>query len=381
MLTTLAILVGLALIGLVLVDAFETMILPRSVIQGFRLTRLFYRSTWQPWAAVGRRLEDAVRRERFLGVFGPLSLLGLLSLWALALIVAFGLLQWGLGVRPDAPRGWAGLAEAVYFSGTTFFTLGLGDVEPKTAAARVTAVAEAGLGFGFLALVIGYLPVVYQSFSSREVFITRLAVRAGSPPSAGELLRQYRHGANAQGLEDLLHDCEQWAAELLESHLSYPMLCLYRSQHRDQSWLAALTTILDTCALLVVGVEGLESKQAPMTFAMARRAIIDTAHIFQFPEASRPDRLPAEDLQRLRELLAQGDAPLRDGAEADRRLVDLRRTYEGHAHALGEFVHMPLPPWLPDAPPEEADCTGEPPTSFADRLTSVEDGATDPAVV
>lgn len=394
MLRFLAGLVGFAGIILVLVDAFETMVLPRSVTQKFRLTRLFYQSTWRPWSALGQWLKDGQRRERFLGIFGPLSLLVLLALWALTLIVAFGLVQWGLGLRSDLPPGWAGLGEAMYFSGTTFFTLGLGDVAPKTVAARWGAVTEAGLGFGFLALVIGYLPVVYGAFSRREMLLTRLDLRAGSPPSAVELLRQHGHPDSTVDLDGWLRDCETWAAELLEAHLSYPVLCLYRSQHRDQSWLAGLVCILDTCALLVVGVEGSESRQAPMTFAMARRAILDIAHIFHFStdedNIDAPDRLPAEDLRRLRATLGAARAPLREGADADLRLAELRATYEPSAHALSRFVLMPLPPWLPPARPGKSDRLGDvdagndgasPPEDAAERLTSTHESVTDPAVV
>ena len=393
MFTFLALLLGLTLIGLVLVDAFETIVLPRTVIRRFRLTRLFYVSTWRPWSALGRRIRDESPRERFLGVFGPLSLLGLLAVWAAVLILGFALLDWRFGIKPDGAdgpsAGWAGFWEAAYYSGTTFFTLGLGDVKPASAAARAAEVAESGIGFGFLALVIGYLPVVYGAFSRRETLVVRLDVRAGSPPSAGELLRQYGQRGDTRDLDDFLGGCESWAAELLEAHLSYPVLCLYRSQHLGQSWLATLTTILDTCALLVVGVDGLPSRQAPTTFAMARRALVDIAHIFQFPEDPfSPDRLPDAEFRRLREILTAAEAPLRgyrEGeADAGHHLARLRATYEPSAHALARFTLMELPPWLPVAAAGESDCSGVPPAAnaaAAERLTAKDPGSTDPAVV
>ena len=141
--------------------------------------------------------------------------------------------------------------------------------------ARALTVIEAGVGFGFLALVIGYLPVLYQGFSRREVNISLLDARAGSPPSAGELL--VRHVGDTAGLETLLRDWERWAAELMESHLSYPVLLYFRSQHEHQSWLGALTAVLDASALVMVGVEGGPVRQAQLTFAMARHAVVDLA--------------------------------------------------------------------------------------------------------
>src|SRR5207249_10659172 len=154
-------------------------------------------------------------------------------------------------------------------------TLGYGDVVPTGAWGRSLAVAEAGIGFGFLAVVISYLPVLYQAFSRREITISLLDARAGSPPSAGELLRRLAHARSLAGVGPLLVEWERWSAELLESHLSFPVLSYYRSQHDNQSWVAALTTILDTSALLIAGVDGPDGHQARLTFAMARHAAVD----------------------------------------------------------------------------------------------------------
>ncbi len=371
--TSLAAVIGAAMVGVVLFDAFETILLPRTITQGFRLTRIFYLATWRPWAALGKRLPSGSFREHFLSFFGPLSILMLTGCWALGLVVGFGLLQWAL--TPERHAG-GGIGAGIYLSGNLFFTLGLGDVSPHTRITRILAVMEAGLGFAFLASIISYLPVLYAGFSRRELLVLRMDVRAGSPPSAGELLRQHGHRGDARDLDDLLRVCEAWAAEMLEVHLSYPILCMYRSQHRDQSWLATLTTLLDTCALLIVGVRGIESKQAPVTFAMARRAMLDMGHIFSrvtTEDPHRPDRLPPGELTRLRDLLSD-DAALEPGSKADVKLNRLRATYEPAAHALSEYILMPLPPWLPSA--EHAGRA----TSAAEVLFE-EQGATDVSVI
>ena len=369
----LAALAGASLVITVLVDAFETILLPRTITRGFRLTRVFYRATWQPWSALGSRLPAGSFRENFLSFFGPLSILLLTGCWAVGLVFGFGLLQWAL--TPEK-HGWGDLGNGIYLSGNLFFTLGLGDVNPYTPFTRILAVTEAGLGFAFLASIISYLPVIYAGFSRRELLVLRMDVRAGSPPSAGELLRQHGHRGDERDLDGLLRDCELWAAEMLESQLSYPVLCMYRSQHRDQSWLAALTTVLDTCALLVVGVQGIESKQAPMTFAMCRRVIIDLAHVFRQvnpDKQDRPDRLPPNELSRLRALLER-DASLQPGNAANEKLNRLRATYEPAAHGLSEFLLMPLPPWMPSAE------SGDRPTSAAEMFFE-EEGATDVSVL
>lgn len=340
--------VGLLLVLLVLQDAFETIVLPRRVVRRFRLTRLFFQVTWGPWSALAGRVRADARRERYLGFFGPLSLLLLLAVWALGLVIGFALVQWGLRSELMGPEGRAGFWATVYMSGTTFFTLGIGDITPRTPAARVVTVLEAGTGFGFLALVIGYLPVLYQAFSRREVSISLLDARAGSPPTAAELLRRCGRDGGADAVGRFLGDWERWSAELLESHLSYPVLAFYRSQHEHQSWVASLTMILDACALLIAGAEGAAARPARLTFAMARHAAVDLSQIFaRQPDSSAPDRLPPPELALLRLTLAEAGVPLRDAAEVDERLAELRRLYEPYVAALAGYLLMMLPSWLP----------------------------------
>jgi len=340
------IVLSVLLILAILLDAFEVVVLPRRVTRRFRFARFFYRLTWIPSAALARRISSSRRRETYLGFFGPLSLILLLSVWAVGLIIGFAALNWALGSPLDAAGSPQSFGTYAYLSGTTFFTVGYGDVTPRGSLGRGLAVAEGGVGFAFLALIIGYLPVIYQAFSRREASISLLDARAGSPPSAAELLR--RHGHNLQELDLLLRDWERWAADLLESHLSYPVLCYYRSQHNNQSWLTALTAVLDASALVMVGMEGAPKRQAQLTFAMAQHAVVDLAQIFNTaPREVVPDRLPSNELSRLRAALATAGVTLVDGVSADRRLSELRRMYEPFVATLAEFLFIPLPSWFP----------------------------------
>ncbi|PYO16836.1 MAG: two pore domain potassium channel family protein [Gemmatimonadetes bacterium] len=341
-------LVGIALLAIVLWDAFETIILPRRVAGRFRLTKFFYRTTWRPWRSIApllpRRTGDA-----FLSFYGPLSLLLLLALWASGIVFAFGMLQWAAGSALTMAGGGPGFGADLYMSGTTFFTLGLGDVVPRTAIAKSVTVIEAGTGFAFLALVIGYFPVIYQAFSRREMAISLLDARAGSPPTAGELLWRYRWDKSGDALAELLREWERWSADVLESHLSYPALAYFRSQHYNQSWLGALTTILDVSALVMVGLEGWCVEQARLTFAMARHAVVDLAQVFNTPPHEPAQRLTDAELPRLRERLAEAGLRLRDGADAaaaTKQLAELRQMYEPYVAALARHLAVTLPPWV-----------------------------------
>lgn len=343
-----AFLAGAAIFLIVVWDAFEAIILPRRVTRKFRLTRLFYKSTWSVWKSVMCLVTSRKRREALLGFFGPLSLLVLVAVWAVGLVLGFGLMQYGAGSAVNMAGGEPSFLTDIYLSGTTFFTLGLGDVIPRSGLARALVVTEAGFGFGFLAAVIGYLPFIYGSFSEREVDISLLDSRAGTPPTAGELLRRHSYPHGQEALRELLKDWERWSAELMESHLSYPVLAYFRSQHDNQSWIASLAAILDTCALVMVGIEGACEKQAELTFAIARHAVADLSQVFGTAPASLPnDRLPAAELRHIRDILAQHGLQLRDGQEADLRLNELRRMYEPYIHSLAGYLNQTLPPWIP----------------------------------
>jgi hypothetical protein len=342
---------GVCLIMLVLWDAFETIILPRRVTRRLRLTRLFYRYSWRLYSTLGFSLTSPRQREGYLSFYGPLSLLTLVGLWGLSLMIGFACFHWAVGSQLNTPDGQQNFLTDLYLSGTTFFTLGLGDVSPRSTLARFLVVFEAGIGFAFLALIIGYVPPLNQAFSRREVSISLLDARAGSPPTAAEMLVRHKDGYGMESLQELLHEWELWSAEFLEIHLSYPVLAYFRSQHDNQSWLAALTTILDTSALVITGVEGACQRQAERTFAMARHAVVDLAIIFKAPPfGPDPDRLSEANLVRLRSRLSESGLRLREGSEGELRFKELRSMYEPYIFSLAEYFHTSIPPWMHESP-------------------------------
>jgi Ion channel len=343
----LAVIGGVLLILMVLWEAFETIVLPRRVTRQFRFTPTFYRSTWKPWAALANMRSTRKKRDAMLSYYGPLSLILLLGLWATTLVFGFGLLHYGFHDRLAGALFHSDFGNALYLSGTTLFTLGLGDVVPASPLGRLVTVLEGGIGFGFLALVIGYLPVLYQAFSRREVTISLLDARAGSPPTAAELMRRQSGTYGVEALTELLEHWEQWSADLMESHLSYPVLAYFRSQHDNQSWIASLTAILDLCALTMVGVEGMCQYQARMTFAIARHALVDLSQVFKAPpkDNGHRDRLPPQALEELRNELAASGFVLAAGDAALAELTRLRGLYEPFAFALADYLRLELPPW------------------------------------
>ena len=291
---------------------------------------------------------------RYLSLYGPLSLIALLVVWAAGLILGFGIVQWGGGSHILTTGGTHSFGTDVYESGTTFFTLGLGDVIPQNTVARIVTVIEAGVGFGFLGLVITYVPILYQAFSRREVPISLLDARAGSPPRAVELIRRLGEYDDLASLRPLLLEWERWCGELLESMLSYPSLAYFRSQHDNQSWLAALTMMLDASALILVGMDGAPIGPARLVFAMGRHAIVDICQYLNTPPIKpTTDRLPPGDVARMRAILSANGVPLQEDEATNKRLRELRHLYEPFVNGAATRLLLTLPLWMPD--PEAKD--------------------------
>lgn len=365
-----ALIAGLLCCGGVMLDAFQTIILPRRPTGRFRITRFFYLVTWKPWVWMAKWMKTGRTREQIYSVFGPVSVLLLLVVWAVLLTFGFSLLFFAMGTPfqdgslPPSQHAWSRLQTDIYVSGTTLTTLGPGDVVPRHHLARWLMILESGTGLGFVALVIGYVPVLYQAFSRREVSVALLDARAGSPPTAGELLRRHAFDGGQEALITLLVEWERWSADILESHISYPILCYYRSQHDNQSWISALTAVLDTCALLIATTLGPEGKaaarQAQLTFGIARHALIDLGHVFHLEPAERwwrergdTDRLTPETYRRLCGSVGEVRIQLCGDPSTSKRLLELRMLYEPSALALANYLEMSLPRWISD--PQRSD--------------------------
>jgi len=348
----LGVLIGLLLIVSILIEGFETVIQPRRVTRKYRFARLYFGIFWPIWRWAAITLcRASKRRAALLSVFGPLSLLAILVTWVFGLVAGFAILQWGLcdAVLVNVGKGEAGIGTYFYLSGTTFFTLGYGDVTPAGPLGRVLAVVESGLGFGFLAAVLSYLPALFQAYSRREVSISLLDARAGSPPSASQLILRAARADSINALDPFLGGWERWAAELLESQLSFPVLAYYRSQHDNQSWLAALTTVLDTCAVILTQAQGVNTYQAQVTFAIARHAAVDLALVLRAKSpgpSNVQSRLTNEQFAQFRRALEAAGVPIVEPVGAEESLGKLREMYEPFLHGLSERLLLTVPPLL-----------------------------------
>lgn len=344
--------VGIVLVAGMAWEAFESIVLPRTVSRKVRFASLFYYFLWAVSRAAARLLSRRpASREAFLSVVGPLALILLIACWTTGIIVGFALIQYGLGT--PLTNGETDFWNDLYMSAATFFTLGYGDVIAREGLGRLVSMIEVGMGFGVLALVISYMPVLYQSFSARERISLLLDARAGSPPVGGELLRFY--GEDLRGLEDLLREFERWGAALLESYLSYPVLSSYRSQHEQLSWLASMTCVCDASAFVMAGYrddtpqERALHRQAALTYAMLRHLSVDLAYILNIgPREPDESRFDAEVWRSLAKSLTEAGAPLRPGDAPCEALMALRADYEPYMVGLSKGLFLHMPGWLPE---------------------------------
>jgi len=324
---------GVLLIWLIVSEFFVTFLLPRRVRRDPRIARGFTRLLWRPWRAVARRLSPS-SADTLLGFFGPLALLVNLIVWSLALLIGYGLLEYAVAGNPFWSRFL--ISSGVFLSAE--------GVSGSTAV-HIIELAEAATGLGVLFIVIGYMPSVYSSFSRRETAVSQLATRGGSPPAAATLLHRAAGRDRWRDLERDLRAWEEWAAELMETHLSYPLLMWYRSQHVNQNWLAALTAMVDVAAFVKATVASDDTEAADLTFRIGRHALADLALQLHLEPVS-VDRLSDADFEDLFAVVERSTVANVDRETARRKLDRLRREYEPNAQALSEFLVLDLPPWF-----------------------------------
>ncbi len=338
----LAFLAGEVVLALVLADVFETVVVPRPSPGPHRLSRYLVRSTWRVWRWIGARTRTGLARDGFYGIYAPGAVILLLSAWLALLVLAYGLIFYAL--RGDLVPAPTDLGTSLYFAGTSILTLGFGDIVAQGWLARVASLVSAASGLGVVALVITFLFSLFGSYQRRESLVVTLSVRAKAPPSAVVLLETYARLDMVDQLPDLFAAWERWEAEVLDSHVAYPLLGYFRSSHDNISWLSALGAVLDACALVLTTIEDIPRGQAELTKRGGAHLVEDISNILAFQgDGSRVDQTQFnEAFERLR---AAGYR-LGDAEQSWHRFERGRATYAGRLEALAAYWATPATVWI-----------------------------------
>jgi Ion channel len=338
---------GLAAVaGLVVVlatagDAVSTLVTTRRRRGRHWPTQVFYRRTWGAWKAIAQRT-SAERREGFLGVYGPLSLLGLLVTWVVLLVAGWGAVWWGLR---SAVTGVDGYLDAVYFAGVGFFTVGFGDLVPTGGLARLLLLVEAFMGLVTMALVIGYLPTLYGAYSRREVQLLSLDDMSDEATTPIGFLEACYDTGGAQAVTAAFTDWERWCDEVFDSHTAYPMLAMFRSRQPGQHWLTALGVVLDAATICLAAVDGPRAGPAARLWRRASRMLQGLRGMPAVQlRAAELDGPPAEEapFREAYQRLARRGVPLHPYEQAWGDFGRLRGAYLPGLVAATELLLVPL---------------------------------------
>jgi hypothetical protein len=335
-------LAGLVLIALVAWDIFETIVVPRPAPGRFRIARHIVGPAWRAWRGGSARIRSGLRRDALLGLFAPGAAILLLAVWLTLLVLGYGLVLYAL--RGELQPEPSSIAEAAYFAGTSVLTLGFGDVIASGGMARLVVLTAAASGLGVVALVITFLFSLFGSYQRREVLVVSLSARAKSPPSAIALLETYARLDLVDELPALFAEWERWIAEVLDSHVAYPLLGYFRSSHDNVSWISSLGALLDAAALTLTTIHGVPRGRAEITKRIGAHLVEDITNILGLAgDGSGVDEREFGEVYRR---LEAAGYELEPELGAWRSFERARSTYAGRLEALAEYWATPATVWV-----------------------------------
>jgi hypothetical protein len=343
--TAICFLSGSVIVLAVLNDVFQSVIVPRAVGRRFRISFFLFRGLWAMWPMMAWMLykTDAEKREDFLAIYAPFTLVALLLTWAAFAIAGFAIIAigWSGGFHPPLQT----FGDALYFAATSLTTLGFGDIVGRTFGPRTLSIAAAVTGLTLLSITTAYFFALFGAFQSRETIVVLVGARAGSPPSGVNLLAIAGYSDTIGDLNALMLDAQRWAASVMESHLAYPVLAYFRSSHEHESWIGTLGTCLDSAVLLMTTVDA-PCGQARIFFNIGRHAARDLQRYFNL--TPRDSRIERSEFEHACDRLASAGYTIKERDEAWSRFKSLRESYAGNIDALAHYFQIPPLQWIGD---------------------------------
>jgi hypothetical protein len=338
-LKVLSVLGGVLLVVLIVSDAVGTLIVTQGRSAPWRPTRIWYASTWRLTRVLAGHLPFE-GGESALSAYPAVSLLGLLVLWLVGLMVGWALVYWGVGFKV---LGTTDFGTVLYYSGTALLTPAFGTAHG--AVERMLTLAATLTGLGTIALLISYLPALYGAYSRRETRLLTLDDPAGARITPVRVIAVHSGDGDLDLLYRFFAEWEMWTAEVLESHVSYPMLALFRSQHRGQSWITALGVVTDAATLTCACVEGSEQREPYFMYRRGRRAVMEISERLHVNPGQPENWLTLHNFDLAWETMQPLGLPLRTKAVAWETLQTLRNSYGSQMQDLMDFLVAPRGFW------------------------------------
>lgn len=339
---------GVAVVLLVASDVFQSVVVPRPTYT-WRPSALISRTGWRIVGTMGMRITDSERREAVLGVYAPLLLVTLLIFWITALVFGFGMIFYALRgeLKPEPQTYWA----AVYYAGTSLLTLGFGDIIAQRGLARAISLAAAGLGLGTFAIVTAFLFSLFTAFQRREAFIVTMRERTGAPPSGVDFIERYVEFDMLDDLSPTFRRAEEWIADIMETHLAYPVLSYFRSTHDEQSWVGTLGAFLDASTIVITTVDIGRVGAARMLSRIGRHLVADYAYYFDYDlggENSSAAGIDRGEFDQVYERLTAKGLRMREREMAWIEFAALRGTYAVPLNTMARWWRIPPALWIGD---------------------------------
>lgn len=335
---------GIALIYFTIMSAIRMLVLPRS--DNVWLTRVVFISIlwlFQLRIRLYRRRTYELR-DRVMALFAPVSLLTMPIVWLILVWLGYTAVYWAIGIEP--------LYDALLLSGSSLLTLGFAPV--RDVPTMLIAFSDATIGLGLVALLMAYMPTMYNAFSRREKLVAMLEVRAGAPPSAVTMIQRLHRNQGLDAFVKLWEQWEEWFVELEESHTSLGALNFFRSPRSQQSWVTAAGAMLDASAMMWSCVDYPRNIQAALCLRAGYSALRAIADFFSIPY--HPDPQPdypisiarAEFDEAWAELEAAGVPLVADKEAAWRDFAGWRVNYDTVLIDLARLTLAPYAPWSSD---------------------------------
>jgi len=336
---------GVLLLLATFYDLFQSIVLPRPAVRKVQLARTVVRPMWTVWKWVFNRGTRIERSEARLAAFGPLALITVFLIWAVAMVLGYALIIDGLGWQfhpalSDFPN-------AFYVSATTLVPLSYGDFVPEQGVARAVIILESANGVAFAAVAITLLFELYGSFRTREEAVVALDAIAGAPPTGVQLLETTGRHDMDSALKETFDEWRRWAAMVLESHLAYPILIYFRSSHDNESWINSFAAVMDAAALVMSSADDPTKGAAKLMFTVGNHLVEDLMWVFQLKPVTDGIVEKDEYEAAIARMRAAG-YKVRDGDEHWQQFIHLRGKYASALNLMATNLVAPVAPWVGD---------------------------------